>query len=286
MIKFDSRTRQYALMAKYDAINALNNALKKIVPFILIVLIMCIYFHQMVREYIQLGNIKEQEGFLNYVVYALSGMEEYHVEEGVRFEIPYIWLTINFYIAYLIGNYIDSDMHGVGLQFLIRTKTKKCWLFGKTIYAMSSVIILYTFMYGIFFSMSLVMGNGIGASREIDIYLSGIDIQLFNSSKYLGVTIWVLPIVTSIVISLMQMMISILIKPICGYIIVAIYIISSAYWKSYFLIGNYSMLLRNEKLCDKGINSYMALGLTVIIGVATLIVGNFILKRKEILEKH
>ena len=59
----------------------------------------------------------------------------------------------------------------------------------------------------------------------------------------------------------------------------------SAYYVSYFLIGNYSMILRCKPFLDNGINTILALIIDIVVILGVVIAGLITLRKFDYIEK-
>ena len=130
-------------------------------------------------------------------------------------------------------------------------------------------------MYGNFnFELNVSVNNEI----------NGIELNINNNTAALF-AIYGLPVIASIAASLMQMMLSFVLSPIYSFIITIGYYVISAYYCSPFLIGNYSMMLRNASLNNGSIESLFAVAICSILCIASIIIGIAHIDKIDIVRK-
>lgn len=288
-------TRELMLIVKRDIKNSFSLNKYKLLGTALIFFVFCFMLYYRFMGTWELQGKEYAPSFADLLLYIFSGMKVYIPAQSLKFEIPITWLSIQLYIAFMIGNYANRDMSGQGLQILLRTTRKSFWFIGKVAYCFVSVALFYLTGYAAVFVYSALAGTpSLSLSGEIYMYVVGINASLFSASE-LAVGLLLLPILTSFLLSLFQLLISLWVKPIFSYIFVVAYTSASAYYVSYFLIGNYSMLFRNEKVVSSdiflsikgisGIDQRIALAVLLAAILLSVVLGCISLKKYDFLEK-
>lgn len=229
---------------KHDMCAGIFGNMPKFVPVVLFCLFVCAVFLQ---ESLDLTG--KVPSFADYCLYLFKGMTPYTPNSNEPFRVPYIWLFFNLYIAYLIGNYPQADLSGMGMQILMRLHNRKNWWLGKCLWNFATVGIFYFLVFFSVFLLSACTGGlSVAADHEIQRTLSGLPIEAFVNNSWIYY-VFVLPMVTSMAVSMFQMVLSFLTHPIISFIcILAMYIVSAYYL--WFPFGNYSMLLRSAPILD------------------------------------
>lgn len=104
--------------------------------------------------------------------------------------------------------------------------------------------------------------------------------QIFNLSNALNAFF----IVSAL--SVMQMAVSLVIKPFFSFCISAGILVLSAYYLNPLLLGNYAMSQRNDLLIDNGVNTKTGIVFSLALLVLSCVVGLFIFRRYDILNKE
>lgn len=227
---------------KHDMCAGIFGNIPKFVPIVLFCLFVCAAFFQ---ESLELTG--KVPSFADYCLYLFKGMTPYNPNSNEPFTVPYIWLFFNLYIAYLIGNYPQTDLSGMGVYVLMRLHNRKYWWFGKCLWNLVTVAIFYSVIFfSAFLFSSCTGGLSMSASQEIQLTLSGLRIDAFAHNSWICYA-FVLPVATSMAVSMFQMSLSFLTHPIISFIcILAMYIVSAYYLR--FPFGNYFMLLRSAPI--------------------------------------
>ena len=260
----------------------------------MIVLIVSIVFTQnyyaKVENYIVQGKVAGKVRILDLLIYFFKGMKEYIPASNRPFEIPVDFLLLNMLLAFIIGNYPMKDMNGYGRSILVRSDTRMSWWFSKCIWNVLSVLTYYATIYIGIIVMYVVHGglsNGIKFVLNPDLLrtIFGTDLSDVNNS-ILIITIVILPIMTSIAISILQMTLAFYLNPIVSYIIVIAIYIFSAFYMKWFMIGNYLMMYRTDFINPNGMHLGKALVVNVCIIIISILTGYLYFRRHDVLDKN
>ncbi len=266
----------YTLQIKHDIVQGFIYNRKKFVLILLFFCVICLFCNREINTLEKLGYINSNPGMVEYILYFSEGMREYIPNSEIPFQIPFAWLSVNLLLAYIIGDYVIKDLHTIGTQMIIRSSQRKIWIFGKIVYCIFCVLFVYLLETFVCFLFGLFSENiHLNISQNIWEIFYGINPSLYSLPELISGLI-LLPVFTSIVISIFQVFLTIYIKPIYSFIVISVYMIASAYWKSYMLIGNYSMFLRNWRICEKGMvqtNCFIGLVCVCLALIVLLIIS-------------
>ena len=117
------------------------------------------------------------------------------------------------------------------------------------------------------------------------------EIKLTDGSKPSEVGIMVIEMVVmpplmTIAMSVFQMGLSMVFKPIFAYIFSAAMLLASADRVSPFLIGNYAMVIRSDKISANGVNAYVGICIAIGMIIAGVIMGAIAIRKYNILSKE
>jgi hypothetical protein len=212
----------------------------------------------------------------------MSGASEYILSEDSAFQLPACWFLFQIFQFFLIGFYSESELNFGNGQALIRTHTREMWLASKFI----SVIVNIVSYYGCFLVV-LLIGNTIHAGKVIPengmIGLAGIPI--FHKSIW---EVWsafiILPLLVSVTLGEIQVVLSLFLDPVISFMAVVGFMVISVFWMHPFLIGNFSMLYRQEWVSGKPEMSVdIGIILCFVLLIATFTFGIIMFRKKDIL---
>ncbi len=196
------------------------------------------------------------------------------------------WFLVNIYLSIIIGYFPLKDLSESGIQVLIRTKSRVSWWLSKCLWVTYNVLIYYAISIIVITVFSLFHGGlSLGPSKELNLILSNLDISKFNFKGILIVGI-ILPVITSITFSLIQLLISLFTNSIISNMFIITVLTLTPFYCNSFFIGNYLMILRsNLNIGDSGISIVYGIVVCVVLSIATIFIGANKIKRYDILEK-
>lgn len=255
------------------------------IPVLLIFTTLCAIFQERIASSLAIEMIHSKPTFSDYLVEIFKGMEIYDLSNRENsFRIPVAWLMINIYITYLVSYYPFKDLQGFGQHILLYSKNRSQWWLSKCIWNITTVLSFYLMGYVVIFIFAFFTGNvSLRTTLEINSLISNVNTSGFNKTDVLTISI-LLPLLTSVAISLFQMLISLLSKPVFGFIIVIVILVLSAYWCHPLLIGNYLMLLRNNVVVlEEGLTFFTGISMAVSLILFSFITGFKVIKNLDVL---
>ena len=271
---------------KHDIRTGILGKWKKLVPFILILFCFCIYLVYQCKESIESGLVEGMPTTADMILFIFRGMREYVPELDPIFAIPVTWLLIQMYIAFVIGGYAYEDLGAYGQQFILRSTKKSHWFFGKCIYCVVNVIGYYVVAYFVIGICSLVFGTlSFQLTPDIGNIMSDMDVTVISEKQFVMHLI-ILPIMTSLNISFIQMLLSLWIKPTLSFVFVMSYMTISAYWATPAMIGNFSMILRFSPVVMEGIRLTTALWVEGIVFFVFILASWVLMRRYDFIDKN
>lgn len=219
--------------------------------------------------------------FGDYVFFLLRGMEIF-VPGDPGFQINVLWVAVNLYLAYIVSYYPFRDMNGYGQQMLLRSEKRSYWWAGKCLWNIASVLAFYLCIYFTCFLFSLLSG-------EVALLPQAGIQRLFTQSDVMGLSdshmlLWgfAMPVLTSVTLSLLQMMISLIWKPVLGIVTVAALLSASIFYCTWWLPGSFLMMTRTTIWQENSDYIVFGLCLLLIVSAASIILAFLYFSRKDI----
>lgn len=269
---------------RYNLVDGILHRWAFYLVFICTSVVFCIWLNAEVKVLNNFQHLNLIPSTMDYLLKFFQGAEVYNPLENKPFTIPAIWLFLNLYLAFMIANYPTHDLQEFGKNIFVRSQTRTAWFVSKCIWNIVTVTIIYILLYLIILIFSIV-NNNISMRVTPEIADRVLLISHFKQSSNLFLVAILLPPVTSYAISFLQMFLEFILKPIYSFVIVVCLLSASAYYYNYFLIGNHSMLLRNEVMLDGGIKTWIAVVIDVAIIAGSIIGGVICFKRYDVLGK-
>jgi len=224
-----------------------------------------------------------QINWVSYILKIFLGKKELkQMPINTTFSAPKEWITVYlFYIVY-ICRYPKKDMEQRGYHTLLRVQSKISWWNAKCIWVILNtitffgILIFTTILFGMVFQCDFSWEMAI----HKDIWRIGI--HEFSKGE-LFINGLLLPFLVAVSIGMLELLLTFIVSTIPAIAIVITYLIFSVYDCNAFLLGNYSMLLRNYLIIGKkGVFSIRGILLCALIIVISWIVGGYCFKKMDI----
>lgn len=277
--------RFFLKTVEHDLLYGIKNNFVKILFIIFLFISLSILFFTQIPNLMNAGLVNENASITDCWIFYFRGMSIYTPSINNPFKIPIIWLMIHALIGYVIFIYPTQDLHTHGIQILLRTKNRFMWWISKCIWNVCIILLCYIIAFLSACIFALMFGQ---FSFEPTLSVNNIinEMDLTNIiSEQLFISIFLLPILTSITLGLFQMFLSFFLSPIISYIVIMCYLIASAYYYSPFLIGNFSMIIRNSLLDPRCSSNLTGIYIDGILILFIILLGAFLFKKYDILKK-
>ncbi len=285
----ESKRVGLGLLIRYDWRFGLLSHLYKYIPAVLIFLLSCASLQAGVGYDTAAGILPPVRLSLgDYLLHTFRGIPVYHLvrqNADNAFILPALWLILNLYPTFLVGGYPLNDLHGYGQQILTRSGTRTRWWLSKICWNVSSVFVFYLVGYAVLLLYACVTGSPAfeaTASVADHYFLSGTG--TVPTAQWLPYAL-VLPFLTTAAVCLLQLCLSLFIRPILSYIAVVCLMVASSYFCTPLLIGNCSMLARGAFATAEGIPLMVSLFTLIGVIVLSILIGGIRFHRYDILNK-
>lgn len=199
--------------------------------------------------------------FLMYIFRGMSPFDGSYIE--LQDKVPQ-WLMINMLLSYMVGYYPLKDLHGLGSALIIQCRRRWVWWFSKCIWIITRVLFYYIICYMVILIFSIFNG-GISISKDILI------------------AAMVLPVLTSISLSLIQLYLSLWVGMVYANLIVFILLILTPFINTRFLITNYLMTLRTSVVMGaEGLSPYLGIIFSIILSTLAIVCGSLKFNKYDI----
>ena len=183
----------------------------------------------------------------DYWMYLYGGMKEYIPSPDNPFQFPVLWMVTILTLFFILLNYPYKDMLTVGQQVIVKSKGRKLWWNSKCLWNILGVLTYHVILIcsSMLFALFLKFPLSNKINTELISYLFTIDTMTFQPTKpEIPLIVALLPIFLLIAINLLQMTISLFVKPTVSFLFIMILLLSSSYLLVPYMIGNYGMILR------------------------------------------
>lgn len=289
--------KKIGLIIKNDFIQGILLQWKKYLLVVIVSFVVFIDFILRIRHGIQnetIVNVKSS--IADGLIYLFKGVREFQSGTNIQFDLPTAYILLNVLLAFIIGNYAVKDLYGYGKDILIRCRNKKHWWISKCVWNICSVTLFYVVIWIVLLIVNIVAGKislqpteqicygiiGLPQSMESEMTINS-GIQQLQKLFVIAV---VLPLLTSMAISAIQMTLAFVLSPIVSYICVIAFLIAGAFFNHPFLLGNYFMLLRSDLIISEGYNVVVAVFIDVVFVCLSFVGGYLFFKKTDLLENQ
>jgi len=276
------------MQIKHDYYMGTIKGWKKYAVVLIIFILLCANFQRgliISREY---DNFREKPTFGNYIIDIYKGVDiSNKVDNKEKIEMPPGWILLNIFLSVVIGYYPLNDLKEYGSQILIRSKKRWQWWLSKCLWIVGNVLIFYTIGYIVIAIFSLINGGlSLTPNHNVNLAVSKLDTSSLTARQVLNVGI-ILPVITSIALSLMQLTLAMFSNSIYSNIFIISLIIVSIYYCNPILMGNYLMMLRNSIMVGvKGIGTSTGIVLSMAISFVSIALGILKFRTYDIIGKN
>lgn len=225
-------------------------------------------------------NIYAQPSLANYLVQWMKGIKPIERSTDTRqVQIPSEWLVLQISYLIFVAGYAAMDLKKNSAHILLRSRRKITWWHGKCIWLFLSTILYYVLFYGIVIGFAGVTGS-LTLKPTSEIWIGEMT-DIVNRECL--IQIFLLPVLISATVGMVQMLLELLISPVVSIVIMSGYMLASLYWTSPFLLGNYTMLYRNcYFIGEKGVAVQNGVVSCIVIMIFTGIAARSYIKRMEV----
>lgn len=205
-------------------------------------------------------------------LFIFGGMKEYIPSPYDPFPFPSLWLLLLIFPCFITLWYPYNNLHGIGQNILCKMKSRTIWWFSKCFWCsivvtgyffiIWIVIFIATFIFG--FQATFDISPFMTSVFELDTYMP------FDCGWEISTQLIFAPWLVALLLSLLQMVLSLFIHPVFSLSISVIVLLASAYYCSPLLLGNYAMIIRSDQIMPEG----MSLNIGIIL--TCLAIGGFV----------
>lgn len=235
--------------------------LRKFYKYILV----CIMTALIVATYIHIYNSLRITGKINYTRFSIADVWIYcfrgkfiNINKG-SYEFPsVIYLLLQLIIAYTIGDYARKDYEERARYIVPRTGSRVKWIICKMVWILCVISLIYVCMLGIITLLCMLHPYGIlsfSINQELAHEITDIELIYSGSMTMLFLKLFLMSYITSLALGNLQLMLSFGINSECGYMMIIIIIILSAYIRKPLCIGNAFMYVNTTYVSGGIINS-------------------------------
>lgn len=272
---------------RYDVNNGLLKEHKKFFVAAILFVLMCLNYY-MTRDDPSASAVTNQLTYGGCLAFIFKGIPEYKYQSHQPFIFPALWMLLMVFILYIVLDYPFKDMLGYGKQVLIHSRTRGSWWLAKCIWLVMTVAGYFIMLYLIAFLYCVILGIPISMQIAEPLLRRDVPIEdlVHKLPDRMTVELWVMPFLLISALGLMQMFLSLIIRPILSYCVSITWLLASSYSLQPYLIGNYAIISRSDRIVMKGLNGIQGMVILIVLGLVSTILGALYFNRYDIVPRE
>lgn len=256
---------------------------KKYIVVVVVIYIQCEVFRNGAEAYYRIMNQVCKISLGDYIVDFYKGTIPYtRTSQTMPFNIPGLWSLYFMYFFAIVGQSVNKMFQSNGYQSAMRHLTRKRWFMHQNYIIWKETFLYLAVTYVTFFLYSLFHGSDMaGADIELQENLNGIDLSVFGGLELVINTV-VVPFVVMLGMAYVQYAASLSVNVITGILVSVVILVGSVFHASPLLIGNYLMLMRDEKMLAGGNHAVIGILICIAVIVLSFLAGNKMMGKKDI----
>lgn len=210
-------------------------------------------------------------------LYIFGGMKKFIPTPGAVFPFPTVWLLVMALACFSSLWYPLNDLYGFGKTLLTACQSRKRWYLAKAVWCGVTVSLYFLLGWAVLLFGCLAMGGKF--TWTISPYMMELmeitDVASTVEDWQLTLQLTLLPWLVAVTLSQLQLCLSLWMQPVLGWVVSIVVLLSSAYYASPFLLGNYAMALRDQQVLTDGViwqvGVFYCMGLLLLCVIAGLI---------------
>ena len=261
---------------EYDISEGLIRFWRRYLWLIVLVFITCLLLDRASGDY--LGMYGESWSPLGYIVNAFWGQRPFHFNQNTpdQFRLPLAWILQYILLAYCIGNYVEEDMHGFGMQLMLKSRSRVLWWSSKCICCVCINLFYFLLLYGMTYGYAWIStGNMSMSGQQIALSLYyGEEVANTSMPELIRMTV-LLPVLAGIVQSMMQLLLSLYMNSAAVMSVITFILVLASYYGNRFLVHGYAMACRyySDRLYPQDEVLTTAFGIPYLICLIVGLVG-------------
>lgn len=224
----------------------------------------------------------------DYFLEILAGKPPFVLSEIPEiFNVPVLWTLMLIWLLFITLYYPYKDLMGMGKHMLVLSQSRTAWWLSKCVWAVLSVLA---------YAATAAAAVGLFAylfkaemSLRISAYLPEwlyFDVNALLSPPWHMEGLLILFVAVAVAMCLVQLLISLVIKPVSGFVLLVVYVVAGTYFQTPWLLGNYLMAARSEYFVRGGMCFSDGLALSLGVVFFAVIVGIFVINEMDILNRE
>lgn len=256
----------------------------KYLIIILLTFISCISFYIQKKQFFYHMDQTISKGSLgDYIVFLIGGNCE-KLDDLLHF--PVSWIFFHIFLIYGTIDRLHKDLScSFGMQILVKSGSRKRWWDLKAYSSLFYIIKYYIAFYLTIFIFCMIFERDLGLHLTKDL-ISPYMTPFYDKvpgNEFAGALLLLAPLY-SISLVMLQMCLTLFLRPVISFLLIAMYILMTIPCKADWVLGNYAMPVRSEYIRDDGMHTAYGILVCLIVCLGSYFIGRIRFSRYDILE--
>ncbi len=249
--------------------------------------LLCVDFWNRLRIFLEL-NPGTSHSLGDLALYVFGGMRKFIPSPQAVFPFPTVWLLVMALACFSSLWYPLNDLYGFGKTLLTACQSRSQWYLAKALWCGMTVTLFFLIGWAVLLVGCLIMGSEF--TWDISPYMMELmeltDVASTVDEWHLALQLTVLPWLVTVALSQLQLCLSLWMQPVLGWVADIVVLLSSAYYASPFLLGNYAMALRDQQVLPSGVHGQVGIPYCLGVILLSIIAGLMSFRHTDILGKE
>lgn len=223
----------------------------------------------------------------DYMMYCFMGSTPLDFSSELELSLPIFWLLEMSGCLLLNLDYLLNDLTNAGQQVILRSQTRGGWYASKCLWNLLATVLYFLAGCLTVWFFALVAGaRGTLANDPVvtlNLFCRVLEDVVSLSSGQVLVCAILLPLLTGMAYSILEMTLCLFIKPVVSFLTCMALLVTACYWNSPFILGCGAMVTRSSFLLEDGITPDQTAGLSLGIIALCCVIGMLCFRRTDIL---
>lgn len=201
------------------------------------------------------------------------------------YSVPSVWLVFILWIMFINLYYPFKDLDGVGKHLIVLSGSRGVWWLSKCTWTVINTIFNYLVIFASCTFVGLIFGGKLSMNSNTYLYriLNIDEVDLTSSTVWNLTSVFLMIGFSLIALSMMQLLISLLAKPMISFFLMSAYIFAATFKQSPFLYANYVLGARNSTIVSTGLSNASGVLIGAWIILLSIAIGYFVFQYRDII---
>ena len=276
---------RFGKLFRYDLRSGFTSWIFRLAAIIVLVLVSCAEMYFRKHTVYRLADAVPPAGYMDYLCYLLGGIREYMPGGEENFLFPAKWFLFHLLVQYGCLHYSVRDLSSLGSTVLPRSGNRTAWWLSKCLWNCCYVTAVYALTAGAVLLFCMAAGEPVNlqVTPEFLNTLMGAGCFYESIPAEFSLVIVGLPFFISLGNCLIQLVLTLFLKPMFSFGIAAAFLLCGAYRNLPVFWETFAMPVRSAYVVENGFAAAEGAVIALAAAVLAAVIGTVCFKRKNIL---